>query len=137
MRPPHAGDVIRQALWRTRGQSTIEFGLLTAAVVAALAVLTLYVQNCIRGSFVQAAQSHGQQFSPSNYNESRKVSIDQYLAQDNGREWVRLEYPADTGGATDALKGLPKVISGAGKFFQRSKGTTSWTGTRDATYKSQ
>ena len=126
-----------RVLWlsRRKGQATIETGILFAAIIAALTLMSVYVERCVRGGFVQSAQAHGQQFSPSgSYSETRRIPrLSQVLMQDSGQELVRVRLPGDTA-SDDWLHGLPRAVLGAGKFYMKANSTVNWQATRDATY---
>ena len=49
-----------------RGQSTLEYSLIVAAVVAALIAMQVYLRRGVQGKIKQSADEIGEQFSPTN-----------------------------------------------------------------------
>lgn len=57
-----------------RGQSTLEYGVIIAVVVAALLAMQMYMKRGLQGRLGQAADDVGEQFSPLHTTKSSSIS---------------------------------------------------------------
>lgn len=64
-----------------RGQSTLEYAVVIAVIVAALVVMQLYIRRGVQGRLRQSADDMGEQFAPSvSYNWN--TTYNQNVAED-------------------------------------------------------
>jgi len=62
-----------QLLNKRRGQSTLEYAVLTAVIIGALVSVQTYIKRGVQGRLKSASDDIGDQFSPGNTNEIKTV----------------------------------------------------------------
>lgn len=61
---------------RNRGQSTLEYAVIIAVVVAGLIAMQMYIKRGLQGRYRQASDDIGEQFSPSTSSSNITTTID-------------------------------------------------------------
>jgi uncharacterized protein (UPF0333 family) len=91
-----------------KGQSTLEYAIVIAVIVAALVVMQLYIRRGVQGRLRQSADDLGEQFAPS-------VTFNVNTTFDSNVQETIMGSGADTG----------KISTNYFKDVQRRKGTES------------
>lgn len=65
-----------------KGQSTLEYAVIMAVVVAALIAMQVYVKRGLQGRMKQASDDIGEQFSPG-YTTARKTTTSSVASREN------------------------------------------------------
>lgn len=101
-----------------RGQSTIEFAVIIACVVAALLAMQVYIKRGISGRLRSAADGIGQQYDPRNTDSDITISLDSDVTTtvktDNGEtgdgiERLKTTTTVDIEKEVEKRKGYEKV----------------------------
>jgi len=82
-------------MFKRKGQSTLEYALIIAVVVAGLFVMQYYVKRGFSGRLKSSTDDMGEQYDPTAYTGSFAVSQTSEVAQTNVQGTTRTEHVVD------------------------------------------
>ena len=84
-------------MYRKKGQSTLEYALITAVVIAGLLLMQHYMKHGYAGRLKSSTDDIGEQYDPSKYSAKFKVTNKSYTQQ-SAKEGATTQTYLDLGG---------------------------------------